>query len=789
MTNSEHLKDKKVVELVKALARAYLENGENEKAVEKFWQLVSQHSDDRELLLNYAIALARTECTSEEALKVYGKAINNEPDDENLHLNLATLFLKKEVTTEPALRVFRRSLSFSPPFEDQIRTALEKIFQETTETITVPEIRQTLLDCIDNPELLSLFLSTAWRDKRFDETLQILRELYLKSNKNALYLEAICHTLLEKKASAEEIGQYFILSPAYAQYCLKHRDIQGPIARIREFDSYLDTRNLFLALRRGSAKPQDDEYEFFLLEKTIEEIDEVTETANLPLEIQPGFSLTRDLLERIQTPSRTTANETPNASKTQLERETNTLAIFEISNFDHSPETSRLPFQTFIQLISNDLVKTHGMTLYTTRDGMVALGTNPAKMLHEAIDILDKLERYNQVVEEFELIELRATLHCSPIPFQDLEHQGIREIRKAFKIHNLTLTPNTNGTDKAATSGNIIRVSDEISNQVSKVKLNRLGAFRLPFFPHEHVVYEVMTNGPAKDTQPSRSKQYGKYEITETLKQNSLGATYRGYDPQLERSVIIKTYHTKALTAFKQFATLKKQFYEEIRNLNRINQPNISVIYDAGEQADCLYFVREYIEGTSLRQHLSKQKQLPAGEILELFIRICKVLATYHQSQVWHRNLRPDNVFLMAHNDVKLVDGGMLQLWYTDEIRIEEVEVLAYTSPEQIQRVKLTQSCDIFQLATLLYESLTTLNPFRADSAATVRMKILVDDPRPVCTVRSDLPAQLNNLLAKALSKNPDKRHASIKEFESELKQLISSQETQSKGRMYETIK
>ncbi len=786
--NTEHLKDEKVVELLKALGRAYLENGENEKAVEKFRQLVTHNADDAELLQSYAIALTRTEAVDEEALKIYSKAVNKLPDDKNLHLTLATLFLDKEVIAEPALRVFRRSLAFSPPFEDRIRTALEKIFQETTETITIPEIRQTLLDCIDNPELLSLFLATAWRDKKFDETLEVLRDLYLKSDKKPVYLEAICNTLLEKKASAEEIGQYFMLPPLYAQYCLKQQNINAPITRIRQIEPYLDYKNLFLALRRDPNAPegQDDEYEFFLLDKSIDKLEEITETVRVPIDIKPTFNLVADLIERIRHGQQINGQDADSGPRGKLDEETNTVAIFEICNYDSDAEASKLPFETFLNLISSEMVKAHGVSLCTTEDGIVALGTNPDRMLREAIEILEKLERYNQVVEDFELIELRATIHCSPIPFHDLEYQGIREIRKAFKIHNLS--QESSGSAETETRPPI-RVSDEISNQVSRVKLERLGQFKLPFFPHEHVVYEVLQKVAAKAESAAPSKQYGKYEITETLKENSLGSTYRGYDPQLERPVIIKTFNTEALTQFKQFATLKKQFYEEIRNLNRISHPNISVIYDAGEKADNLYLVREFIEGETLRDFLNNRKATTAHEILDLFSRICRVLSFYHQSEVWHLNLRPDNIFLVAHNEIKLVDGGVSQLWYTEEIRIEEVDVIAYTSPEQVQRTKPDQTCDIFQLSTLLYQSLTGQNPFMADSAATVRMKILVDNPKPLSSLKPKLPKELDNLLARSFSKNPEKRHSSLQEFEAHLRKFLSNKQPQGKGRMFEVLK
>ncbi len=786
MTDSEHLQDEKVVELLKALGRAYLENGEHDKAVEKFRQLTNTNSEDADLWLNYAFALAETEAISEDALQAYGKAASFLPDDEKLHLTLASLFLKKEITTGPALRVYRRTLGFQPESESQIREAMGKIFQETTETITIPEIRETLLDCIDNPDLLSLFLTTAWRDKKFAETLEILRDLYMTSNKNELYLKALYHTLLENKSSSEETGQYFVLAPTYAQYCLKYHNSEAPLSRIVQMEGHLDFKNLFLALRKNQDQQvvKDDEYEFFLLDKSIEQIDEVTESINLPVHIQPTFSLVADLLGKVQK-----NNGAADMEIVQPETGANTVAIFEITNYDSKPELSKLPFETFLKLISAELASKPGVTMCTTSDGIIALGANPGKMLTDATEILQKLERYNTVVEDFERIELTITLHCSPIPFRDLEHEGIREIRKAFKIHNLDeIAEQQNG--KAPVSNSQICTSDELANQVSNPGLVELGQFKFPFFPAEHLVHQLQNGAPGPAaTKTGPSKQYGKYEIQETLKESALGSTFRGYDPQLERPVIVKSFNTTALAGAHQFASLKKHFYEEIRQFNRINHPNIGVIYDAGEQADNLYLVREFIEGTALSSHLNGQTNAPVDFIVELFTRICKLLEHFHQTEVWHRNLRPDNIFLVAHNDIKIVDGSVLPLWSNDDIRVNEIEILSYASPEQIQKAKLDETCDIFQLGTMLYESLTGTNPFRADSPATVRMRVLVDHPKPPTFLNKSLPKAVDAILVKALSKDPENRHRTVKELESELKELIPGRETSTKGRTFEIIK
>ncbi len=791
--------DQQVAGLLKALGKAYLENGENQKASEKFRQLVNNGIVDPEILLNFALSLVRVESTNDEALAIYRNAVAAEENNETLYLSLSTLFLKKNITDEPALKIFRRSLKFSPPMQDEIRAALEKIFHETTDTITTPELRKTLLDGIDNPDILKLYLSTVWNDAKYDEAIYLLKDLYNQSNKNSIYLKAICHTLLEKRAQANEHGLNFNITASDVEYCSKYRNINKPINRINEIELYLDLKNLFLSLSRQAYKPKPsnkDEFEFFILNRTVNSLDENTELNNTLFEIDPVFSIVKDLFKKknikssanvkaLQNHQQTVENNPSNMPDSDnLLNRLNTLAIFEICNFDSNPANSKLPFTTFINLISGELLKSKEIVICATEDGLFTFGANPNKLLKTAVETLQKLDRYNQVVEKSEIIHLHVSLHYSEIPFLSLQNEGLKEIRKGFKVHNIS--KNAEHINKSNHSdGHCLYTTEPIVNNIKGYLVNRLGEKRLAHFPHKHQIYELFFKRPAKKHSNKSTPNFGKYKVSETIKENQLCSTYRGYDSQLERPVIIKAYRSKAFSDFKEFTHLRKQFYEEVRKLNRISHPNIGVIYDAGDNGEILYLVREYSDGWKLHDYL-RQNGLPdIHKTLDLYIRICKILALYHSDQIWHKNLKPDNIFVTKYEEIKLTDGGLLQVRNRNEIYKDDMNTLAYSSPEQIQGLKLSQSCDIFQLGIMLYESLTGVHPCRGNSASEIRIKILADVPVLASKIRHDVSADLDAILTKALAKKPEKRYKSIQSFVRDIQKLYRDPREATSKRLY----
>lgn len=791
--------DRETAALLKALGRAYLQNGENRKAAEKFKQLVDCGLEDEETLHSYAFALARAESIDDEALRIYNKIFKNQPYDEALCFTLATLFLKKNVTRPPALKTFLQSLKYEPSSKDQINIALKRIFRQTSDNGVHAEIRDALFENREKPEILSLFLKGVWQTENYDAAIRILKELHASPEQNPLYLEAICKTLLEKKAKAEENGQGFYPTAADIQTCLEVRNIKDPINRINEIELYLDLKNLFISDPKkepNHSNSQKDGYEFLVSDDALVQPGGSQES-EVEVEIENGFNIVTDFIEKIEgapldlSSQSENSHDSPGESGSLIEQDEllfsqlNTIAIFEIVNFNRNSEKSRLSYSTFINLISGELSLFEDTLLCKTEDGLIAITANPRKMLKKAADILSKLERYNSVVEELEIIKLRATLHRSPVPLMDLHNHGLKEIRKAIKVHNVIIKDridriNQNG-DHSET--NILLVTDAIASSQDSFEFNRLGKYHLDHLREKQSIFEVMYSNDVMESvamkktdptdiqkkTPTSKHHIGKYEVSKILKENQFYSTYLGYDEQLDRQVIIKAYKAQAFAGFKEFTPLKKQFYEEIRKLNQINHPDVSITYDAGEDGDILYLVREYIDGRSLNDKLIAGRLQDIKKTLDLYIRLCQTLSNFHQNHLWHKNLKPNNIWIVNQNDLKVVDGGLLQVRHTDKVWHDDLNSQSYATPEQIQGLKITQSCDNFLLGIMLYESLTGEHPFQAKTAADVRIQILADEPARASSHRQEISGRLDEVLVKSLSKNPGERYHSISQLESDL--------------------
>ena len=624
----------------------------------------------------------------------------------------------------------------------------------------------------------------------------------MSSEQNPLYLEAICKTLLEKKAKAEENCQSFYPTAADIQTCLEVRNIKDPIHRINEIELYLDLKNLFISDPKKElnySNSQKDEYEFLVSDDALDQLGGSNEN-KVEVEIESGFNIVTDFIEMIDgapldlSSQSENSYDSPGETGSPIEQDEllfsqlNTIAIFEIVNFNSNSEKSRLSYSTFINLISGELSLFEDTLLCKTEDGLIAITANPKNMLKKAADILSKLERYNSVVEELEIIKLRATLHRSPVPLMDLSNHGLIEIRKAIKVHNVILKDRIDrinqNNDHSET--NILLVTDAIASSQNSFEFNRLGKYHLDHLQQKQSIFEVMYNNeviepvemkkpsPAdiEKKTPTSKHQIGKYAVSKILKENQLYSTYRGYDEQLDRQVIIKAYKAQAFAGFKEFTPLKKQFYEEIRKLNQIKHPDVSITYDAGEDGDILYLVREYIDGRSLNDELNAGRRQDIKKTLDLYIRLCQTLSNFHQNHLWHKNLKPNNIWIVNQNDLKVVDGGLLQVRHTDKVWHDDLNSQSYATPEQIQGLKITQSCDNFLLGIMLYESLTGEHPFQAKTAADVRIQILADEPARASTHRPEISGRLDEVLVKSLSKNPEERYHSISQLESDLAKI-----------------
>ena len=267
----------------------------------------------------------------------------------------------------------------------------------------------------------------------------------------------------------------------------------------------------------------------------------------------------------------------------------------------------------------------------------------------------------------------------------------------------------------------------------------------------------------------------GKYEIRRELGRGGAGVVYEGWDPDLARTVALKTVRLPPVEDEETTQTLSR-FRQEAQAAARLSHPNIVQVYDYGRIGELSFIAMEFIEGGSLKQ-LTGQALAPA-EAVRLVRQVLAGLAASHALGVVHRDIKPDNIMLRG-DQAKIADFGIARI--TSSQLTQDGTVLgtpAYMSPEQFRGETVDLRTDIWSTGVLLYQLLTGRRPFEGAGFAAVMHKVLTTDPPPPSTLcpPGQVPAALERAVLKALDKRltPDGRFASAAAFSQALEGVFA---------------
>ena len=271
------------------------------------------------------------------------------------------------------------------------------------------------------------------------------------------------------------------------------------------------------------------------------------------------------------------------------------------------------------------------------------------------------------------------------------------------------------------------------------------------------------------------------YQITEKLGAGGQGAVYRATDAKLGRSVVIKVLPPE-LTA--KEANLKR-FEREARLASALDHPNICTIFDLDEVDGVHFIAMQHVEGKNVRQ-------LVAGRPLELKtavligLQVAEALAAAHSRGIIHRDIKSGNVMVTPSGQVKVLDFGLAKLLDDQQAattgihhtELTEVGVpygtATYAAPEQARGDRVDKRADIFSLGVLLYEMLTGTWPFRGKTTIDVRHAVLYDAAPPIEEMRATpIPARLQELIDRALAKNPGDRYQNMENMRDQLRLVL----------------
>lgn len=268
------------------------------------------------------------------------------------------------------------------------------------------------------------------------------------------------------------------------------------------------------------------------------------------------------------------------------------------------------------------------------------------------------------------------------------------------------------------------------------------------------------------------------YRILEQIGAGGMGVVYRAHDEELDRDVAIKVLPPGAVAE----DSAGRRFRQEALSLAKLNHPNVATVHEFSSQDGVDFLVTEYIAGLGLDAKIAS-RPLPMKEVVALGIQLAQGLAAAHDKHLVHHDLKPGNLRITPEGRLKILDFGLAQLAHpesdpgvaaTATTSQGTIGTLPYMAPEQLRGEKAGVNSDIWSAGVVLYEMATGLLPFREANGPLVIDAILHKDPVPPSRINPQVSPGLENIILKALVKEPSKRYQSIRDLEIDLERLTA---------------
>ncbi len=269
----------------------------------------------------------------------------------------------------------------------------------------------------------------------------------------------------------------------------------------------------------------------------------------------------------------------------------------------------------------------------------------------------------------------------------------------------------------------------------------------------------------------------GKYHLVERLGQGGMADVYKAYQPGLSRFVAIKVIHSHLADN----EELLERFESEAMAVANLRHPNIVQVFDFDRLDNLYYMVMELVDGPTLEVELksyqAKNQPYPLAETAAIFQALGSAIDYAHSRGMIHRDLKPGNIMFTARRRVVLTDFGIARFVDRPSYTVTNAVVgtPAYMSPEQAQGEPIDSRSDIFSLGVILYEMLTGRIPFEGDNAIAVILKLVSDSFPPPSALKPDLAPEVEQVILKAMSKQPANRYPTAGEMALALQTAIVS--------------
>lgn len=270
------------------------------------------------------------------------------------------------------------------------------------------------------------------------------------------------------------------------------------------------------------------------------------------------------------------------------------------------------------------------------------------------------------------------------------------------------------------------------------------------------------------------------YKLLEPIGRGALGELYRARDTKVGRTVALRVIEPALFSD----DTRRLALLDEARLGATLSHPNIATLFEVAEADGVSYLAYEFAAGGSLRAEMAGRPMNPK-RAAELCIQIADALADGHAAGILHGDLRPETIVVTGKGSAKLLDYGMWR-WTRgglvrraaarapESLPDEDATIVSYMAPEQALGSETDGRADVFSLGTILHEMLTGKNPFKEASVADTLMNVVRATPRSPSSGRDDIPAELDRITARALSKTLEGRFQSAASLSAELRSVTA---------------
>ncbi|HEU4675423.1 MAG TPA: Stk1 family PASTA domain-containing Ser/Thr kinase [Motilibacteraceae bacterium] len=261
----------------------------------------------------------------------------------------------------------------------------------------------------------------------------------------------------------------------------------------------------------------------------------------------------------------------------------------------------------------------------------------------------------------------------------------------------------------------------------------------------------------------------GRYRVQSRIAKGGMASVYLAVDTRLDRTVAVKAMHA-GLAADESF---RSRFIREAKSAARLSHPNVVAVYDQGTDGDTVFLAMEHVEGRTLRDLLRQRRRLTPRQAIDVLEPVLAALGAAHRAGLVHRDVKPENVLLADDGRIKVADFGLARAVTASSSATATqgmlIGTVAYLSPEQVERGVADARSDVYAAGVLLFEMLTGSQPFDGESPIQVAYQHVHSDvPAPSSRVPG-LPTELDDLVRRATSRDPDQRPADADRMLAEL--------------------